>query len=231
MNEALTRSDIFVVIPVFNERQVIRAVIESLLPHAYTVVVVDDGSTDGTGDVISDLDIVLLRHRFNLGQGAALQTGIDFAARCNASIVVTFDGDGQHQAADIPAVIQPLLLNETDAVLGSRFLPGALTNMSATRRVVIGVARLLHFLITGLWLSDAHNGFRAFNRKAITKIRFRQNRMAHASEVLIMLHEHKLRILEVPVTIFYSDYSRAKGQPLLNGLRILMDLLLNRIFD
>jgi glycosyltransferase involved in cell wall biosynthesis len=231
MNEALTRSDIFVVIPVFNERQVIRAVIESLLPHAYTVVVVDDGSTDGTGDVISDLDIVLLRHRFNLGQGAALQTGIDFAARCNASIVVTFDGDGQHQAADIPAVIQPLLLNETDAVLGSRFLPGALTNMSPTRRVVIGIARLLHFLITGLWLSDAHNGFRAFNRKAITKIRFRQNRMAHASEVLIMLHEHKLRILEVPVTIFYSDYSRAKGQPLLNGLRILMDLLLNRIFD
>jgi glycosyltransferase involved in cell wall biosynthesis len=206
-------------------------VIDSLLPLEYEIVLVDDGSTDGIMDYLKDLPVFYLRHDINLGQGAAIQTGITFALLQNAEACITFDGDGQHQAADIDNLVKPLLLNEADVVLGSRFLPSAFTNISFFKKVAIQIAKSINFLFTGQWLSDAHNGLRAFNRKAAAVLDLKENGMAHASEILFKIHEHNLRIKEVPVNILYTKYSRKKGQSVLSSVKIFFDILLNRIFD
>jgi len=227
----LRNRDIYIIIPVFNERRTIRTVIESLLPFEYEIVLVDDCSTDGTTDYVKDLPIFYLRHEVNLGQGAAIQTGISFALLQNAEAFITFDGDGQHRATDIDNLVKPLLLNEADVTLGSRFLPSAFTNISFFKKGAIQIAKSINFLFTGQWLSDAHNGLRAFNRKAAGVLDLKENGMAHASEILFKIHEHKLKIKEVPVNILYTRYSKKKGQPVLSSVKIFFDILLNRIFD
>ncbi len=230
-NHNLRNDSIYIIIPVFNERQTIKQVVESLLVLGYNIVIVDDGSTDATVDCLNDLPVFYVRHEINLGQGAALQTGIEFALQRDAEILISFDGDGQHQAADLVNLIKPLILHEANVVLGSRFLPAAITNIPFLKKQAIGLARIIHYLFTGLWLSDAHNGLRAFDRKAASVLDLKENRMAHASEILFKLHQYDFRIKEVPVTILYSDYSKSKGQSVFNGIKIFFDILLNRIFE
>ena len=226
------RSDsIYIIIPVFNERQTIKQVVESLLVLEYNIVIVDDGSTDATRDCVNDLPVFYLKHEINLGQGAALQTGIEFALQRDAEILISFDGDGQHQAADLVNLIKPLVLREANVVLGSRFLPASITNIPFLKKQAILLARVIHYLFTGLWLSDAHNGLRAFDRKAASVLDLKENRMAHASEILFKLHQHEFRIKEVPVSILYSEYSKSKGQSVFSGIKIFFDILLNRIFE
>jgi glycosyltransferase involved in cell wall biosynthesis len=111
---------VFIIVPAFNEREVILSTLQELIRAHYSVVVVDDGSTDGTAAQIADLPIYLLRHAINLGQGAALQTGMTFALKEGAEIIVHFDADGQHQIEDIETLIEPLRKGEADIVLGSR---------------------------------------------------------------------------------------------------------------
>jgi len=227
----LRNSDIYIIIPAFNEEQTIRSVVESLLPMGYMIVVVDDGSTDATLNSLHGLPLFYIRHEINLGQGAALQTGITFALTMEARIFVTFDGDGQHKPADIDNLIKPLLLNEADVVLGSRFLPSAVTNISFLKKQAIRIARLVNFLFTGVWLSDAHNGLRAFNEKTAIALDLKENGMAHASEIFFAICQSKLRIREVPVSIHYTTYSRGKGQSVFKSLKIFFDIVLNRIFE
>lgn len=227
----MLNKDIYIIVPVFNEAKIIRQVVLSLLGYNYSVVVIDDASTDSTIKCLAEMPIHLLKHEVNLGQGAAIQTGIDYAILQNAKIFVTFDGDGQHNAKDIVNLIQPLLMNEADVVLGSRFLPTAFTNVSFFRRVAIQTAIVLNFMMTGLLLSDAHNGLRAFNTKAANLFDLKENSMAHASEILFKVNKYKLRYKEIPVTILYTEYSRRKGQSLLNSVRVFFDIVLNRIFE
>jgi glycosyltransferase involved in cell wall biosynthesis len=231
LNHNLKNDGIYIIIPVFNEQQTIRKVVESLLVLHYNIVIVDDGSTDATEDCLVGLPVFYIRHEINLGQGAALQTGIEFALSREAEILISFDGDGQHQVADLARLIEPLLLHEANVVLGSRFLPAATTNISFFRKQAIFLGRAVHFLFTGLWLSDAHNGLRAFDRKAASVLELKENRMAHASEILFKLHSHQLTIKEVPVSILYSMYSKSKGQSVFSGIKIFLDILLNRIFE
>jgi len=197
----------------------------------YKIVVVDDGSTDGTINSLDGFRLFYLRHEINLGQGAALQTGITYALMMNALVLVTFDGDGQHSAGDVDNLIKPLLLNEADVVLGSRFLPSAFTNISFFKKEAIRVARLMNFLFTGVWLSDAHNGLRAFNSKAAAALDLKENGMAHASEILFTIHQSRLRIREIPASIYYTKYSKGKGQSVLNSIKVFFDIVLNRIFE
>ncbi len=171
-----------------------------------------------------------LYHRINLGQGAALQTGIDYARKMNPDIIITFDADGQHTINDFTALIMPILRQEADIVLGSRFLPDSGTILSFPKRMVLQVARFVNFLFSGLLLTDAHNGLRALNRKAYEKISIRENRMAHASEILFEIRKHQLRFMEVPVHIFYTDYSKQKGQSVFDSIKILFDLILHKLF-
>lgn len=230
MSILIDTKKVFIIVPAFNEYAAIKQVVNDLLSFQYNVVVVDDGSETSLYSLLENLDVTILRHPVNLGQGAALQTGIEFALSNQAEYIVTFDADGQHQASDIAKLLQPLLNNEADITLGSRFIKGAYHNMPAKRKILLQVGRRLNYLLTGILLTDAHNGLRAMNRKAASNIQISENGMAHATEFLTQIKKNKLRHKEVPVTIHYTTYSKNKGQTAWGSFRIFFDLLLNKIF-
>jgi glycosyltransferase involved in cell wall biosynthesis len=219
---------IWLVIPAYNEAAVIGRVVGDVIRRGYNVAVIDDGSTDETGCRAAAAGAVVVTHPINLGQGAALQTGIRYALRQGADTIVTFDADGQHRAADIDVLIDALASNNADFALGSRFLGGAVA-MPLSRRLLLMTATWFTRLTTGLNVSDTHNGLRAMTRRGASRIKLRQNRMAHASELLHEIARSGLRYVEVPVTIEYSRYSLAKGQRLADSLRILVDLSAQRL--
>lgn len=219
---------IWIVVPAYNEGKRIAGTLESLTPFAGRIVVVDDGSRDDTADVALQQDVWLVRHSINCGQGAALQTGIDFAMQRGAEIIVTFDGDGQHRVDDIAGLVEPLLTKEADIVLGSRFL-GACENLPWSRWAILKAGVLFTRVVSRISVTDTHNGLRAFSRLAAQKLRIRENRMAHASEILHEIRVQKLRYCERPVTIRYTAATLAKGQSSWNAVRIAAKFLLGRV--
>jgi glycosyltransferase involved in cell wall biosynthesis len=222
---------VFLVVPVYNEQAVIEATLRRLMSSGYTLVVVDDGSSDETWAILGRLPVYRLRHSINLGQGAALQTGTSFAVQQGAAIIVHFDADGQHRPEDIAELIAPLRAGEADVVFGSRFLRSAdCESVPPTRRVLLRGAIIVNRLLTGMRLTDAHNGLRALNRYAASQIVLRENRFAHASEILVHVRQRRLRYVERPTHIVYSAYSLGKGQKFWNSVNIILDMLLRRIF-
>lgn len=226
----IENKSIFVIVPCYNEGKVIRETISSLLKKDYSVVVVDDGSTDDTRKRIRDLPVHYLRHRVNLGQGAALQTGIDFARKKDAAYMVTFDADGQHDADDINGMYEALLSNNADFVLGSRFLPGSKSNISRSRSFVLNLARYVNYLVSGILLSDAANGLRLFTSHGANMIRLTENKMAHATQFQMLIARNKIRYCEYPNSIRYNDYSKSKGLRNVDGLKIFFEIFLYKIF-
>lgn len=229
---AISEERIVVIIPAYHEARVIRRTVLDVLGKGYEVVLVDDGSMDETYGEICDLPICYVRHAVNMGQGAALQTGMRAALDMGATIIVHFDADGQHKAADIPKLIAPIICKSCEVVLGSRFLgANGRINISFSKRVLLACGTILNGILTGCWLSDAHNGFRCMNRAAAEKIELKEAGMAHATEILWEIRKHKLSIQEVPVHIEYSAYSLAKGQSSWNAINILGDLLMRKMFS
>jgi glycosyltransferase involved in cell wall biosynthesis len=222
------RGGTWVVIPAYNEARAIAGVIADALSTGHHVVVVDDGSTDATADVAARAGTIVVRHPVNLGQGAALQTGISFALLQGADLIVTFDADGQHRADEIASLLDALAVHGADFALGSRFLGGA-TNIPPSRRLLLQLATSFTRATTGLEVTDAHNGLRAMTRRGASRIKLRQNRMAHASEILDQIASSGLKYVEVPVTIDYNGYSRGKGQRSSAAVDILLDLFTRRL--
>ncbi len=227
---------IVVVMPSYNEEKVIARVVKEVKEKIPDVIAVDDGSTDQTGIVANEAGAKVLKHFLNRGQGAALQTGINFALAQGAEVIVTFDADGQHNPSDIDRVVKPLLLGEAQVVLGSRFLKSEngyqktdISSIPLVKVIVLKFAAWFTRLYTGLKVTDAHNGFRALSRNAAELIEIRQDGMAHASEIIEQIKKHNLRFVEVPVQIVYSQYSLQKGQKLSNSFRILWDLIISRL--
>ena len=220
----------FIVIPAFNEASVVRETAEGLLRLGPVhVVVVDDCSTDGTASGLEGLPVSVLRHATNLGQGAALQTGIEYGLRRGARYLVTFDADGQHDPADVGRLLDTLVDQKLDIVLGSRFM-GAAIGLGQARKVLLKAAVWYTRLTTGLAVTDAHNGLRAFRAEAAPQLRMTQNRMAHASEFPSNIARHRLSWAEVPVVLRYSRYSKAKGQTGLGAVDILFETTIRRLF-
>jgi glycosyltransferase involved in cell wall biosynthesis len=222
-----SRDATWVVIPAFNEGQVIAEVVGPVVRHYPHTVVVDDASSDETAAIASRYGALVLRHPVNLGQGAALQTGITFVLSKGAEYIVTFDADGQHQIEDVDRMLTALIGSGAEVALGNRFC-GQLIGITWFRRIVLEAAALFTMLTTGLKLSDTHNGLRVFTRRAATKLHIRQNRMAHASEILNQISQHDLPYIEVPVTIKYTAYSLSKGQRVGDAMNILADLFIGR---
>jgi len=218
----------WVVIAAYNEASAIGPVIADVRRGGYPPIVVDDGSSDNSAQVAETAGAVVIRHPVNLGQGAALQTGIEFALSEGADFIVTFDADGQHRASDIKCLLAALIDNSADFALGSRFL-GSSIDLPPARRMLLKAATIFTRIATGLSLTDTHNGLRAMTRRGASQIALRQNRMAHASELLEQIARSGLRYVEVPVTIEYSAYSLAKGQRLSDSLLILIDLSAQRL--
>ena len=224
-------SDVWIVVPAHNEEQTISQVLSRLTELSHNVVVVDDGSTDHTAGEVLKFPVTHIRHVCNLGQGAALQTGIDYVLRLpQARYILTFDSDGQHDSDDIPRLLEPLRSGAYDVVLGSRWLEGgAAIGIATPRRVLLRLALILTGLSTGLDITDTHNGLRAFTSAAAAKIHITQNRMAHASEILAQIAALKLRYCEVPVKITYTSYASAKGQSMLDSVSILWDMVSGKV--
>jgi glycosyltransferase involved in cell wall biosynthesis len=220
--------DVWIVIAAFNEEAVIGRVVDKVTRVYPNVVVVDDGSADLTASKAAGAGALVVKHPINLGQGAALQTGIAFALSRGAQYLVTFDADGQHRVADIAALLEALRSRDIDYALGSRFLHGA-SNIPRTRRLLLQAATWFTRFTTGLRVSDSHNGLRAMTRKGASQLFIRQNRMAHASEILQQIADSGLNYIEVPVTISYTHYSLEKGQRLSGSVDIILDLLASRM--
>jgi glycosyltransferase involved in cell wall biosynthesis len=218
----------WIVIAAYNEEHSIGAVVKELSKTGYkNVVVVDDGSADDTYRIAKQHTKHVVKHVLNRGQGAALKTGIDYALRENADIIVTFDADGQHRVEDIPALIEPVKKGEVDIALGSRFLkPGS--NVPFLRKMILKCGIFTVWLFYGIKLTDVHNGFRALSRDAAERIDISMDKMEHASEILSEIKRNHLKYVEVPVVIRYTAYSQAHGQSSLNAVKIFYKMVVHK---
>jgi len=221
---------VFIVIPAFNEAQVIRGVIDEIKNAGYqNIIVVDDGSADNTAQIAKNAGADVLNQIINRGQGAALRAGIEYLRENkNPDIIVTFDADGQHQVEDIQKLIKPILENEYDIVLGSRFMDQK-TNVPMLRKLILKAGILFTNLLSNIRLTDTHNGLRALGKKAIHSIDISQRGMEHASEIIDQIKKNKLRYKEVPVSIVYTEYSKMKGQSSGNFLRLGTKIILKKL--
>lgn len=226
MDRSLTPiDDAWLVIPLYNEASVIQDVVRAALTVFPNIVCVDDGSSDDSIEQARLGGATVLRHAVNLGQGAALQTGIEYAReQPGARYLVTFDADGQHRVEDAAAMVETARADDLAIVFGSRFLDTR-TKPGLVKRVVLAMAVWFTNRSTGLKLTDAHNGLRVLRVDAARAVNLRQDRMAHASEIVHQLGSSGLPWREYPVHILYTDYSRAKGQSVWNSVNILVDLI------
>nr|WP_156625038.1 glycosyltransferase family 2 protein [Mycobacterium sp. 852002-30065_SCH5024008] len=217
-------SGAWIVIPAFNEATVIGEVVADVRAIFDNVVCVDDGSTDGTGEVARRAGAHLVRHPINLGQGAAIQTGVEYARKQpGAQVFATFDGDGQHRVKDLAAMVDRLCVEDVDVVIGTRFgAPGG-TRPPFVKRLVLQTAARLSRRGRRLGLTDTNNGLRVFNKKVADGLDITMSGMSHANEFIMLIAENHWRVVEQPVEVLYTDYSKSKGQPLLNGVNIIFD--------
>jgi glycosyltransferase involved in cell wall biosynthesis len=221
-----SNADVWLIIPVYNEAAVIGSVVRDALPTFPNVVCVDDGSKDASAEQIRASGAHLVRHPINLGQGGALQTGVEYArSRPGARFFVTFDADGQHRVEDAARMVDRLRVEPVDIVVGTRF-HGDTSHIPVAKRVVLRSVVAMSPRLRRLKLTDAHNGLRAFNRTVAEQLNIRLSGMGHASEIVEMIDTYKWRVAEEPVTIVYTEYSMAKGQSLINGVNILFDTAL-----
>jgi glycosyltransferase involved in cell wall biosynthesis len=216
---------IICVIPAYNEAKNITKVVAGVRPYVQEAVVVDDCSPDETAALARAAGATVLHHPINRGQGAALQTGNDYALSRGADIIIHFDADDQFMAAEIPEMIKPLQNGQADIVFGSRFL-GNETNFPFTKKYLIyPLAHIFTRWVLGIKLSDPQNGFRALSRHAAEVIHIDNREMAHNSEIQAKAYETQLRIAEVPITVVYHDF----GQKFSGGFKIAKDLLIHKL--
>ncbi len=213
------------VIPAWNEEKNIAKVIADVRPYVDEVVVIDDCSQDKTSELATAAGATVFRHPINRGQGAALQTGNDYALSEGADIIVHFDADDQFLSSEIKDMVAPIISGQADIVFGSRFL-GKKANLPFVKRIIImPLAHIFTRLILGIRLSDPQNGFRAMSRSAAESIRIGNREMAHNSEIQIEAFRQRLRIAEVPITVVYHHF----GQKLSGGFKVARDLLIHKI--
>lgn len=216
----------WLVIPLYNEGEVVREVLTDVRKTFPNIICVDDGSSDNSIEEALAAGVHVAVHPINLGQGAALQTGFDYVLQnTDAKYVVTFDADGQHRVEDALAMLDAAEKDDLGFVFGSRFLEGK-AETGLFKKIVLKTAAFVTRMRTGERLTDAHNGLRVIRRDALSHIHITQNRMAHASEIVYQLFDTGLKWREMPVHIIYTDYSRSKGQSLLNSINILVELIM-----
>jgi glycosyltransferase involved in cell wall biosynthesis len=218
---------VWLVVPVYNEGQVIEEVVRAARQTFPNIVCVDDGSKDDSADRIRAGGAHLVQHPINLGQGAAIQTGIEYARKQpGAQYFVTFDADGQHRVEDVLTMLERLHSEDVDIVVGTRFRGNVQEGVPLIKRIVLKTVVLLSPRTRRLGLTDAHNGLRVFTKKVADEMNITLNGMGHASEIVELIDVRKWRVAEEPVTILYTEYSMSKGQSLINGVNILFDTML-----
>lgn len=229
MTTSAAFADTWLIVPCYNEGPVIQQVLENARATFPNIVAVNDGSADNSAAAIRAAGAHLVNHPVNLGQGAAIQTGVEYArAQPGAQYFVTFDADGQHQVKDVVRMVERLRTEPVDIIVGTRFAGQEETQVPWIKRVVLKTVVVLSPRTRRLGLSDAHNGLRAFNKRVADEMNIRMNGMSHASEIVTMIDQRGWRVAEEPVDILYTEYSMSKGQSLINGVNILADGLVAR---
>lgn len=219
---------VFLVLPAFNEEKKIGRVIRDLFEHGYkNIVVVNDGSHDKTAEEATLAGAIVLHHKINRGQGAALQTGNEFAVANGAEIIVHFDSDGQFNPKDISEAVKFLRENNLDIVFGSRFLDDRSKIPFIKRYFILPVSRIINNFITGIHLTDVHNGFRVMKKEVAEKIKIRQDGMAHNSEIPKLVKQNNFKYSEYPVQVFYYEHGQGVG----GGIKIIRDLLMAKFYN
>ncbi|MDO5079773.1 glycosyltransferase family 2 protein [Buchananella hordeovulneris] len=225
MSTPLPTSETWLLIPLYNESAVIGEVIREARQTFPNIVCVNDGSTDGSGEAAEAAGAIVINHPINLGQGAALQTGLDFFKfHTDGKYCVTFDADGQHRVADALEMVRIADHDNLDIVFGSRFRAEKV-EANWLKTIVLRATAWASRRSTGIKLTDTHNGLRLISRRAAEIVELRHNRMAHATEIVTQLARSGLPWAEIPVYIRYTDYSRSKGQSMLNSINIVVELL------
>ncbi|MGH7544435.1 MAG: glycosyltransferase family 2 protein [Gemmatimonadota bacterium] len=219
-------SKLVAVIPAYNEAGHIGPVVRAVRKFADEVVVVDDGSVDGTSAEARAAGARVYRHLVNRGLGGGIATGLRAALEAGADIVVTLDGDGQHVPSEVLEVAKPIIKGEADLAIGSRMLDPH--GMPFVRRVANRCANLATWALFGVHVSDTQSGFRALSRRAAEALDLRTSRMEVSSEIVAEAARHGFRIAEVPITVIYTEYSLSKGQSFGVGLETLAKLILRR---
>lgn len=220
------KSTVVIVVPAYNEEPVIQSVIQKIQKAGFRkIIVVDDGSTDGTGGIAKKAKALVITHILNRGKGAAIRTGIEAAKFLNASIVITMDGDGQHNSREIDFFIKKIQKGYS-VVLGSRFLGKNI--MPFRKRVYNYIGNIFTWILFGLWVTDSQSGFRAFSAQACRVIDTNYERYEYDSEVIQEIRRHQLSYCEVPITVQYSSYSQEKEnkQSFTNGLQTIFKMLI-----
>jgi glycosyltransferase involved in cell wall biosynthesis len=211
-------SSVWAVIPAHNEAGRIGSVISRTRKILKNVVVVDDGSTDGTLSVSKKAGAIVLRHQINLGKGAALKTGCDYAIKRGASVIVVLDADAQHKPEDVPRFISEI--GKVDIVFGCR---GLNKKMPSILRFGNWVISRLTSILYGVELTDTQTGFRAFTSNAYKKIRWQSADYSMESEMISLVGKHKLRYAKINIETLYPD--RYKGTTVLDGIKIVFNLI------
>ncbi|MFH1111910.1 MAG: glycosyltransferase family 2 protein [Patescibacteria group bacterium] len=221
---------IVAIIPAYNEEKTIHKVVSVLALYVDKVIVVDDGSTDNTKQQAFDAGAIVLRHLINCDYGAALATGTEYALRQKADFIVHFDADGQFVPEEVKLLLQPLISGQAEVIFGSRFL-GKAINISWMRKVILKAAIIFTWIFSGIKLTDAQNGFRAFTQEAAKQINIHQTGKAATSEIIDEVARLDLKYMEVPVTVHYTNYSlnKAKANSVIDVWRIIRDLFLGKL--
>jgi len=217
---------VLVIVPAYNEAGVIAGVVAGIrkVKGINLVLVVDDGSSDRTGELAEKAGARVLRHTLNRGLGGAIGTGLAYAKNYKFDVAVTIDADGQHDPRDIRRVIGPIVENKADVVIGTRTKYAH--EVPLDRRVMIKVSNWLTYLLFGFRTNDSLSGFRAFSRKALDNIHIKTQRMEVSNELFSQIKRNRLKYSEVPISVSYTEYSRSKGQTNMNALNVLTKLLL-----
>jgi len=222
-----TQKNIFCIIPAYNEEKRIIKTINDVKKYINNIVVIDDCSTDKTYKLAKQQNITVLKHIINRDQGAALQTGNEYALKNNADIIVHFDADGQFLASEINDMIKPIINENYDVVLGSRFL-GKKSNMPWFKKnIIFPLARIVNKIFFNINLTDPQSGFRALSKNALKKIKIEQDGKAHCSEILHKIFKYNLKVKEVPITVVYHHF----GQKFSGGITIIKDIIFAKLLN
>jgi glycosyltransferase involved in cell wall biosynthesis len=209
---------IIVIIPAYNEERFIGSVILKLKKFPVEVIVVDDGSTDDTASIAKMAGVVVFRQESNQGKGTALNIGLHAARESSPDVIVMLDADGQHLPEELPQIVSPILAGEADIVVGSRYIQNT-SNTPIIRRWGHRFINLATTLPSGISVSDSQSGYRAFSRRAFELADFHSDGFSVESEMQFLAHEHHLKVMEVPITIRYTD--KAKRSPFSQGMTVL----------
>lgn len=224
----MASQNILVIVPVYNEGTRILRVVEGIRQAGFDrILVIDDGSTDNTQETLAQSEVKYIRHTINRGQGAAIQTGFEVALEEGVDFVIAIDGDEQFNPANIARVAIPLLKDETDLVIGSRFKQK--NTIPVLRRLYNWIASILTYFLSGIYIGDSQSGFRGLNRKALEHIYLRSSGYEFCTEMIREAADAHLRICEVPVDVYYTEESMKKGQSFATGVKTAGKLLIRTL--